>query len=181
MPHRRAAGPLAGIRWVGFDVDGVMTDGGIWLSADGGEAKRFHSRDGHALKLLVRSGVGCAIITGRRSAVVELRARETGITSLHQGAADKLAVYESILESEGLSPEETAFAGDDMVDLPIMIRCGLAMAPADAAPEVLARAHYVTRSRGGHGAVRDMVEHLLRGKGLWDGIMAGYLGGRDRP
>jgi 3-deoxy-D-manno-octulosonate 8-phosphate phosphatase (KDO 8-P phosphatase) len=167
-------GSLSRIRWVGFDVDGVMTDGGIVLAADGTESKRFNSRDGHALKLLVRSGIKVAIITGRRSRVVELRALEVGITELHQAASDKLAVYRSVLEAEGLTPEETAFAGDDMVDLPIMIRAGLSMAPSDAAPEVLARARFITRSRGGHGAVREMVEYLLRGQGLWDRIMDGY-------
>ncbi|MDR1314841.1 MAG: HAD hydrolase family protein [Deltaproteobacteria bacterium] len=166
---------LSRIRWVGFDVDGVMTDGGIILAADGTESKRFNSRDGHSLKLLARAGIRMAIITGRRSRVVELRAREVGIESLHQAAHDKLEVYLKILEEEGLAPEETAFAGDDMVDLPIMIRCGYAMAPADAAPEVLSRAHYVARSKGGRGAVRDMAEHLLRGKGLWEGLVGGYL------
>jgi 3-deoxy-D-manno-octulosonate 8-phosphate phosphatase (KDO 8-P phosphatase) len=166
---------LAPIKWVGFDVDGVMTDGGIWLAADGAEAKRFHSRDGHAIKLLVRAGLKLSIITGRKSRVVELRALELGIESLHQAAHDKLAVYEKILREEGLSPEETAFAGDDMVDLPIMIRCGLAMAPADASPEARAHADYVSPSRGGRGAVRDMAEHILRGKGLWEDVMAGYL------
>jgi 3-deoxy-D-manno-octulosonate 8-phosphate phosphatase (KDO 8-P phosphatase) len=156
-----------------------MTDGGIWLAADGTEAKRFHSRDGHALKLLVRSGLGVAVITGRRSRVVELRAAELGIGigSVHQAAHDKLAVYERILAEEGLSPEETAFAGDDMVDLPIMVRAGLAMAPADAAPEVLARAHFVSRSKAGHGAVREMVEFLLRGQGRWDALIGGYAAG----
>jgi 3-deoxy-D-manno-octulosonate 8-phosphate phosphatase (KDO 8-P phosphatase) len=152
-----------------------MTDGGIILAADGTESKRFSSRDGHALKLLVRSGLEVAIITGRRSRVVELRAREVGIESIHQAAFDKLEVYRGILRDRGLAPEETAFAGDDMVDLPIMIRCGLAMAPADAAPEALARAHFVARSGGGRGAVRDMAEYILRGKGLWEGVMETYL------
>jgi 3-deoxy-D-manno-octulosonate 8-phosphate phosphatase (KDO 8-P phosphatase) len=170
-----ASPPLDRIRWLGFDVDGVMTDGGIYLAADGTETKRFNSRDGHSIKLLVRSGIRLAIITGRKSRVVEVRAQELGITAIHQAASDKLAVYERILAEEGLSPDETAFAGDDMVDLPIMIRCGLAMCPSDAAPEVLSRSHFVARSGGGRGAVREMAEHLLRGKGLWDGIMAGYL------
>ncbi|MDR3153322.1 MAG: HAD hydrolase family protein [Deltaproteobacteria bacterium] len=170
-------GAPARIRWVGFDVDGVMTDGGIILSADGNESKRFHSRDGHAVKLLARAGLKCAIITGRRSRVVELRAKELGIQSLHQAASDKLAVYETILREEGLDPRETAFAGDDMVDLPVLIRCGLAMAPADAAPEVLARAHFVTRSKAGRGAVREMAEHVLRLNGQWDSVVEGYLGG----
>jgi 3-deoxy-D-manno-octulosonate 8-phosphate phosphatase (KDO 8-P phosphatase) len=173
-----ATGPaprLERIRWIGFDVDGVMTDGGIILGADGAESKRFNSRDGHALKLLVRAGLHVAIITGRRSRIVELRAREVGIESIYQAAYDKLEVYRGILRDLELSPEETAFAGDDMVDLPVMIRCGLAMAPCDAAPEALSRAHFVARSRGGHGAVRDMAEHLLRGKGLWDAVMESYL------
>jgi 3-deoxy-D-manno-octulosonate 8-phosphate phosphatase (KDO 8-P phosphatase) len=166
--------PFPPIRWVGFDVDGVMTDGGIHLDDRGVETKRFHSRDGHALKLLVRSGLKAAIITGRRSAVVELRAKELGLVEVHQGVKDKGEVYRQILELHGLAPMETAYAGDDMVDLPVMLRCGLPMAPADAAAEALSAARFVSRARGGHGAVREMVEHVLVGLGLWDDLLARY-------
>ncbi|MDR1110062.1 MAG: HAD hydrolase family protein [Deltaproteobacteria bacterium] len=162
------------LKWVGFDVDGVMTDGGLYIDDDGLETKRFNSRDGHGLKMLVRSGLRVAIITGRRSGVVTHRARELGLTEVFQGVADKLAVYQGILADGGLRPEETAFAGDDVVDLPVMTRCGLSMAPADACAEVLSRASFVTRARAGHGAVREMVEHVLRGLGLWAGLFGRY-------
>jgi 3-deoxy-D-manno-octulosonate 8-phosphate phosphatase (KDO 8-P phosphatase) len=167
--------PFARIKWFGFDVDGVMTDGGIIIQEDGVEGKRFHSRDGHAIKLLVRCGLKSSIITGRTSRIVELRAKELGIADLHQKCPDKLEPYLKILEREGLSPQETAFMGDDMVDLPILTRCGLPICPADAAPEVKKACLYVTPSKGGHGAVREAVEFLLKGQGLWDSIMARYL------
>ena len=165
---------IASISWVGFDIDGVMTDGGIIFNSQGVESKRFNSRDGHALKLLVRSGIKISIITGRKSKVVEQRANELGITSVHQGAFDKLSVYEDILSELKISPEETAFAGDDMVDLPIMVSCALPMAPSDASPEALDAAKFVAKSKGGHGAVREMIEFILKGKGLWKGIIDGY-------
>ncbi|MDR2459492.1 MAG: HAD hydrolase family protein [Deltaproteobacteria bacterium] len=166
---------LADIAWVGFDVDGVMTDGGIYLAQDGTEMKRFHSRDGHALKILIRSGIKVSIITGRKSPLVELRAKEVGITSVYQGISDKLQVYQEILSTFGLTPQEAAFAGDDMVDLPVMFRVALPMAPANASPEALAAAKFISKSPGGHGAVREMVEFILKGKGLWDSTINPYL------
>ena len=166
---------FSGIKWFGFDVDGVMTDGGIILSADGNETKRFHSRDGHALKLLHRSGVKTAIITGRKSKVVEFRAKELGITELYQNFPEKLGVYQEILEKEGLKPSETAFMGDDLVDLPILTRCALPICPADAAPEVRKECLFVTPSGGGRGAVREAVEYFLKGAGLWAPVVKRYL------
>ncbi|MDR1051788.1 MAG: HAD hydrolase family protein [Deltaproteobacteria bacterium] len=171
----RALTKFPDLKWIGFDIDGVMTDGGIIINDQGSESKRFNSRDGHGVKMLVRSGLRVAIVTGRRSNVVELRAREIGITEVHQKVQDKLVLYKEILASSGLRPEETAFAGDDIVDLPILVRCGLAMCPADAVPEVLDVAHFVSRSAGGHGAAREMVEHILKGLGFWPDIMARYL------
>ncbi|MDR1677955.1 MAG: HAD hydrolase family protein [Deltaproteobacteria bacterium] len=167
--------PFPPIKWIGFDVDGVMTDSGIILDNQKNESKRFNSRDGHGLKMLIRTGLRVAIITGRGSAVVEHRANEVGITEIYQKASDKLVVYQQILEETGLKPEETAFAGDDIVDLPILIRCGLAMAPADATKEVLERVHMVTEAKAGHGAVREMVEYILKGLGLWPDIFAKYI------
>jgi 3-deoxy-D-manno-octulosonate 8-phosphate phosphatase (KDO 8-P phosphatase) len=160
---------------VGFDVDGVLTDGGVVLSSDGVESKRFHSRDGHAMKLLVRAGLKVSIITGRRSEIVVNRAAELGVVSLYQGVLDKLAAFREILKEWSLDPSECAFAGDDMVDLPILTRVGLPMAPADAASEVLRVAQFVSPSRGGHGAARDMVEFILKGQGRWDAILGPYL------
>ncbi|MDR0355440.1 MAG: HAD hydrolase family protein [Deltaproteobacteria bacterium] len=163
------------LKWVGFDVDGVMTDGGIYLDDNGRQSKRFHSRDGHGLKMLLRSSLRVCVITGRQSGVMEHRAKEMGIVEMHQDVKDKLAVYEQILKKDALLPEETAFAGDDLVDLPILLRCGLAMAPADACPEVLENVHFVSRSPAGHGAVREMVEFMLKNMGLWDELTAQYL------
>jgi 3-deoxy-D-manno-octulosonate 8-phosphate phosphatase (KDO 8-P phosphatase) len=167
--------PFPPLKWIGFDVDGVMTDGGIILDNNGLESKRFNSRDGHGIKMLRRLGLRVAIITGRRSGVVDRRAEEIGVTEVYQKAQDKLVVYQSILEKEGLKPEETAFAGDDIVDLPILIRCGLSMAPSDAVKEVLERVHMVTQAKAGHGAVREMVEYILTGLGLWDDALNKYL------
>ncbi|MDR2404834.1 MAG: HAD hydrolase family protein [Deltaproteobacteria bacterium] len=163
------------IKWFGFDVDGVMTDGGIILQDDMVEAKRFHSRDGHAIKLLGRSGMKVAIITGRQSKVVEHRAKELRITELYQNYPDKLQIYLDILQKEGLTPAETAFMGDDIVDLPILIRCGLPICPSDAVPEVKRECLYVTPSRGGHGAVREAVEYFLKARGLWEAVLERYL------
>ncbi|MDR3135022.1 MAG: HAD hydrolase family protein [Deltaproteobacteria bacterium] len=170
----RLIDPFPPIKWVGFDVDGVMTDGGLFIDDNGIESKRFNSRDGHGLKMLKRNGLRVAIITGRESGVVRHRANELGITEIYQGVKDKLLVYHQILEKEGLGLNETAFAGDDIVDLPILIRCGLAMAPADATREVLERAHMVTAAKAGHGAVREMVEYVLSGLGLWEKALSNY-------
>ncbi|MDR1487773.1 MAG: HAD hydrolase family protein [Deltaproteobacteria bacterium] len=162
------------IKWVGFDVDGVMTDGGIILDDNGGQQKRFHSRDGHALKMLIKSGIAVSIITGRKSDVVALRAKETGILDVHQGITNKGLVYQKILADLSLSPEETAFAGDDIVDLPIMTRCALPMAPKDASMEALKVAKFISDSPAGYGAVREMVKYILTGLGHWDKMVAGY-------
>lgn len=165
---------LSAIKIIGFDVDGVMTDGGIIINDDGSESKSFNSRDGFALKLLTRFGYEVAIITGRKSRVVELRAQELGIEEIHQKAIDKWPVFEAILARKGLKPQEAAFCGDDLIDLPILSRVGLAMAPVDAAPEVKAVCHFVSSNPGGHGAVREMVEFVLKSQGRWPEVMARY-------
>ncbi|MDR1309977.1 MAG: HAD hydrolase family protein [Deltaproteobacteria bacterium] len=171
MPEKKGFPPL---KWVGFDVDGVMTDGGLYIDDHGLETKRFNSRDGHGLKMLLRGGLRVAIITGRRSGVVAHRANELGLTEVFQGVADKLEVYQGVLADGGLRPEETAFAGDDVVDLPVMARCGLSMAPADACAEVLSMAGFVAKAKAGHGAAREMAEHVLKGLGLWAGLFSRY-------
>ncbi len=170
-----AQSALGEIKAVGFDVDGVLTDGRVIIHSDGSESKHFHSRDGHGLKLLRQAGLLLFIITGRRSSVVEIRARDLGIEEVHQKAVDKLAVFEDILARHGLEPRQTAFAGDDLIDLPILRRAGLAMAPADACPEVLAEADFVASAAGGHGAARQMAEYILKGQGRWPELMARYL------
>lgn len=163
------------IKLIIFDVDGVMTDGTLYLADDGQEYKGFNSLDGHGLKMLKKTGVDLGIITGRDSQVVAHRARSLGITHLHQGAQDKLQVYRQLLEEMGLGPEQTAFMGDDVVDLPVMRRAGLAIAVPAAPDLVKAHAHYITRRAGGQGAVREACEFIMRAQGSFDAQMALYL------
>ena len=163
------------IKLIAFDVDGVMTDGTLYLADDGQEYKGFNSLDGHGLKMLKSTGVELAIITGRSSRVVENRAKNLGITLIHQGAHDKLAVYESLCRELHLQYEDTAFMGDDVVDLPVMRRAGLAIA-VPAAPELVkAHSHYITTRAAGHGAVREACELLMQAQGTLDAALAPYL------
>ena len=157
-----------------LDVDGVLTEGGIAygaLTEAGGalEWKEFHVRDGSALVAWGRAGKRTALLTGRTSGVVTVRAAELGIEAVVQGAADKAAAFASLLEARQLRPEQAAFVGDDLADVPVLRRCGLAAAVADACPEALREAHYVTRRPGGRGAVREVIERILRCQGLWPG------------
>jgi 3-deoxy-D-manno-octulosonate 8-phosphate phosphatase (KDO 8-P phosphatase) len=163
------------VKLIAFDVDGVMTDGTLFLADDGQEFKGFNSLDGHGLKMLKGSGVELAIITGRTSRVVELRAANLGITHLYQGAHDKLEIYQQLLGKLGLHPEETAYMGDDVVDLPVMRRAGLAIT-VPAAPELVkAHSHYITIRNAGHGAVREVCEWMMRAQNTFDRMMAPYL------
>jgi 3-deoxy-D-manno-octulosonate 8-phosphate phosphatase (KDO 8-P phosphatase) len=157
----------AAIRLLVLDVDGVLTAGGIQYAADGTELKTFHVRDGSALKLWRQTGRRVAILSGRSSRVVEVRAAELGIDLVVQGAGDKLAAFREVLTKTGDRPEQTAFVGDDLPDLPVLRNSGLAVAVADACADVRADAHYVTRARGGMGAVREAVELVLRCQGEW--------------
>jgi 3-deoxy-D-manno-octulosonate 8-phosphate phosphatase (KDO 8-P phosphatase) len=166
---------LAAIKLVGFDVDGVLTDGRIIIDDQGRETKNFYSRDGLGLKILKSLGLEVALITGRESRLLEIRARELGLTEIHQGVRDKWAVLEKVLKKNGLAPREAAFAGDDLVDLPVLAKVGLALAPADAVPEVLAAAHFVAAAPGGRGAARQMVEFILKGQGRWEEALRPYL------
>jgi 3-deoxy-D-manno-octulosonate 8-phosphate phosphatase (KDO 8-P phosphatase) len=163
------------LRLVAFDVDGVLTDGGLYLSDSGEEFKRFNSLDGHGLKMLKASGVELAIITGRTSKCVELRARNLGISRLYQGVEDKLAVMQALLAELKLAPEAAAFMGDDVVDLPVMRRVGLALS-VPAAPQVVRdHAHYVSLREAGHGAVREVCEMILGAQGTLNAQLAPYL------
>jgi 3-deoxy-D-manno-octulosonate 8-phosphate phosphatase (KDO 8-P phosphatase) len=173
-PSIPLADRCAAIALLIVDVDGVLTDGGIIYGDDGVELKQFHVRDGSGLKLWQRAGKRAALISGRQSRVVEVRAAELGIAPVVQGAADKLPAYRQILADSGLRPEQVCFVGDDVPDLPVLRNCGLAVAVADACPEVRADAHYVTRAPGGRGAVRETVELILRGQGLWQDIVERY-------
>lgn len=163
------------LRLIAFDVDGVLTDGGLYLSDSGEEFKRFNSLDGHGLKMLKASGVELAIITGRTSRCVELRAKNLGITRLYQGVEDKLAVMQSLLADLKLAPEAAAFMGDDVVDLPVLRRVGLALSVPDAPQLVRDHAHYVSQRDAGHGAVREVCELILGAQGMLDAQLAPYL------
>jgi 3-deoxy-D-manno-octulosonate 8-phosphate phosphatase (KDO 8-P phosphatase) len=156
-----------GIELLVLDVDGVLTDGGIIYSDSGLELKQFHVRDGSGLKLWHSLGKRTAIITGRSSRVVEVRAAELGIGSVIQKATDKLAAYRLLLREAQLRPDQACCVGDDFPDLPLLRHCGLAVAVADACPEAKADAHYVTRAAGGRGAVRETIELILGCQNQW--------------
>jgi 3-deoxy-D-manno-octulosonate 8-phosphate phosphatase (KDO 8-P phosphatase) len=153
------------IKLVVFDVDGVLTDGRIIIGDDGQEYKAFNSRDGHGMKLLQYTGVEIAIITGRTSKTVEHRMNGLGINHVYQGKRIKLPVFEALIEELGLSPDECAYVGDDWVDLAIMSRVGLAVAVQDADNVVKKHAHWITPSRGGMGAAREVCELIMEGQG----------------
>jgi len=157
-----------------LDVDGVLTDGGIVYGDDGTEIKRFHVRDGSGLKLWHLAGKRSAIISGRSSLAVERRAAELGISPVFQGRSEKLPAFESLLTETGLRPDQVCGIGDDLPDLPVLRRCGLAIAVADACAELRAAANYVTSVPGGRGAVRDAIEWLLKLQGLWPGLIADF-------
>ncbi|MEW6314598.1 MAG: 3-deoxy-manno-octulosonate-8-phosphatase KdsC [Pseudomonadota bacterium] len=163
------------VRLAIFDVDGVLTDGSLYLSDSGEEIKAFNSLDGHGMKMLKASGVQLAIITGRTSRCVELRAKNLGVDLLYQGVEDKLAAYRELLARLKLEPAHTAYMGDDVVDLPVLTRCGLALAVPEAPQPVQQRAHYVTRLGGGRGAVREACELILDAQGRLAAQMAAYL------
>jgi 3-deoxy-D-manno-octulosonate 8-phosphate phosphatase (KDO 8-P phosphatase) len=164
-----------GIQLVIFDVDGVLTDGSLFITDTGEEFKAFHAHDGHGMKMLQATGIQLAIVTGRTSRSVALRAENLGVGILYQGAEDKLAVFEEILASFGLEQAACAYMGDDVVDLPVMRRCGLAVAVPGAPPLVRSSAHYVTRQPGGRGAVRELCEIIMHAQGTFDAQMAPYL------
>jgi 3-deoxy-D-manno-octulosonate 8-phosphate phosphatase (KDO 8-P phosphatase) len=165
----------ARIRLLIFDVDGVLTDGSLFVGDDGQEYKAFNSRDGHGIKMLLKYGVEVAIITGRTSRVVEHRMANLGITHVYQGKLDKLPAYEELRTRLGISPEETAYVGDDVVDLPVMRRVGLAIAVQDAHPLVRQHSHWQTPSTGGRGAARDVCEMLMEAKGVLADELERYL------
>jgi 3-deoxy-D-manno-octulosonate 8-phosphate phosphatase (KDO 8-P phosphatase) len=158
-----------------MDVDGVLTDGSIVYTDQGAEIKAFHVRDGSGLKIWAALGKKTALLSGRKSAAVERRAAELGVTSVAQGAEHKPAAFTRILEAHGLRAEQAAFLGDDLPDLGVLARCGLALAVADACPEARRLAQYVTRAAGGRGAVRETVELLLRAQGRWQEAVERFL------
>lgn len=158
------------------DVDGVLTDGGITYTDAGAEIKTFHVRDGSGLKVWQRAGKKAALLTGRRSEIVMRRGIELGFKPIVQGADDKAAALERIFKELKVKPEEVCAIGDDITDLRILREVGLAVAVADASPEAIEDAHYVTAARGGQGAVRETIELILKCQGLWDDIIAELRG-----
>ncbi len=159
-----------------MDVDGVMTDGTIVFSGSRQEAKSFHARDGVALWIARRLGLRTGIISGRAGSAVLRRARELGMDEIHLKTRDKLLVYRGILRRRRLSDAQVCYIGDDLVDLPVLDRAGMAVAVADAHPEVQRRARFVTRAPGGHGAVREVVDAILKAQGHW-GTVLGWFDG----
>lgn len=157
-----------------LDVDGVLTDGSIIYSDAGDELKRFHVRDGAGLKLWRQAGHRVAVISGRRSKAVERRMSELGVSPVLLGQDDKRAALAEVLELLGTTPDRCCAIGDDLPDLPVLRACGVAVAVADACPEVRAGADHVTMTSGGHGAVREAIEWLLKGQGVWDALIAGH-------
>ena len=157
-----------------LDVDGVMTDGRIIIDDAGLESKHFDVRDGHGLKILMRYGIDVALLTGRKSRVVDHRAADLGITEVHQGIWNKREVFDDILRRRNLVAEETAYIGDDVVDVPLLRRVGFGVAVADACPEAIRAAGYVTEHSGGRGAVRETCEMILRAQGGWGDVAARY-------
>jgi 3-deoxy-D-manno-octulosonate 8-phosphate phosphatase (KDO 8-P phosphatase) len=166
------------IRLIISDVDGVWTDGKIIYAGENREIKEFNVRDGLGAKLAQKAGLAVALLTSRRSPALERRARELGITEVHQGAANKLESCERIIKNLALRFDEVLYLGDDLPDLAPMLRAGISAAPADAATEVLAAASWKLIAHGGRGAFRELVERLLRERGDWDSIVKDFENGK---
>lgn len=166
---------LKAIRLVVFDVDGVLTDGRIIYNDEGQETKSFDVKDGHGIKLLMRSGIDVAIITARLSKTVTHRAANLGIDLVYQGMRDKSAAFDDMLQKMGLRPEQAAYMGDDIIDLPVIRRAGFSAAVSDAVAEVREAVDYVSEKRGGRGAARDLAELVLKAQGRWEEILKTYL------
>jgi 3-deoxy-D-manno-octulosonate 8-phosphate phosphatase (KDO 8-P phosphatase) len=165
----------AAIRMILLDVDGVLTDGRVAINADGTESKSFFIRDGIALVWAQRAGIKVGFLSARLSPTTPHRAAQLGITLVYHGVTSKLATYERILADHGLSDGDVAYMGDDVVDLAVLARVGLATAPGDCVAEVRTRAHWVTQAPGGAGAAREVVERILRLQGKWEGVIDSYL------
>ena len=163
------------IRIVIFDVDGVLTDGSLYLTDGGEEIKAFNSRDGHGLKMLKASGIKVALITGRESRCVNLKAVDLGITTVFQGAKNKLPAFQALLRDQELDASCCAYAGDDLIDVPVMLRCGLAITVPAAPAFVKNHAHYVTQAEGGRGAVREICELIMDAQDTLNAQLATYL------
>lgn len=167
------------IRVVLFDVDGVLTDGGVYMHADGLESRRFDIKDGAGIVLARRAGLTVGLISARQSSAAQHRARQLGIDPVRQGVTDKPGTLADLMRTYRWAPESVAYMGDDVVDLPVLRQVGLAACPADAVDEVKAAVHLVTPCQGGHGAARALLELILRAQDRWDALVAAPLS--ERP
>jgi 3-deoxy-D-manno-octulosonate 8-phosphate phosphatase (KDO 8-P phosphatase) len=158
-----------------MDCDGVLTDGRLWLLEGGDEQKSFDTKDGLGIHLLHLAGLKSGIISGRKSSAVERRASQLAIEFVRQGDPDKVQAFEDVLRLAGVDENEVAFVGDDLNDIPLMRRCEFAVAVADAMEETRSVAHYVTQAAGGRGAVREVIELILKAQGHWSDLVEGYL------
>jgi 3-deoxy-D-manno-octulosonate 8-phosphate phosphatase (KDO 8-P phosphatase) len=175
LPAAALAARAAGLAWLLFDVDGVLTDGRLLYGADGEQWKLFDVRDGLGLKLAQRDGLKVGLLSGRESRALEMRAQELGVDALVMNRNDKGAAFGELLRAQATTADRVAYLGDDLVDLPVLLACGLSFAPADAVPEVRCRVHHVLARPGGRAAAREMVETVLRARGAWDRLIAGFL------
>jgi 3-deoxy-D-manno-octulosonate 8-phosphate phosphatase (KDO 8-P phosphatase) len=170
-----AAERARGVKLMIFDVDGVLTDGRLYLSDGGEEMKAFNTRDGQGIRLLLDCGIAVGLITARSSRAVERRARELGIELLRQGASDKASSFAELLTVQSVKASEAGYMGDDLADLPVLTRCGFAASVPTASEAVRTRVHYVARAAGGEGAAREVCEFILRAQHVLELAIAGYL------
>jgi 3-deoxy-D-manno-octulosonate 8-phosphate phosphatase (KDO 8-P phosphatase) len=170
-----AVSRAARVRLMIFDVDGVLTDGGLHYGPDGEMIKTFNVLDGHGIKLLQQSGVATAIISARESRIVARRAADLGIAHVRQGVHDKKGAFEQLLAQTGIGADACGFVGDDVIDLPILLRVGFAASVPNGHPEVVARVHHVTKASGGRGAARELCDFILRAQGNYEAALAPYL------
>ncbi len=174
-PLSKVSAQASRIKLLVLDVDGVLTDGKLFFDHQGNEYKSFHAQDGHGIKLLRQTGVEVAVISGRKSNAVSLRMESLGIAHVYQGHEDKRAAFQELLAALGIKPEQVAYVGDDLLDLPIMARAGLAIAVHDAIDAVKQHAHWCTRRCGGQGAVREVCDLIMQAQGHYDAIIESYL------
>lgn len=175
MSDTNFLGKAARLSLMGFDVDGVLTDGTLYFTAQGDTMKAFSRLDGHGLKMLQQAGIEVVIISGRTSSALELRAQNLGIDELYMGVGDKRKVMTEILQQRGMDFSAAGYMGDDVVDLPLLRACGFSATVADGHAEVISRVDYVSQKVGGRGAVREVCDLILRAQGKWDASLTEYL------
>jgi 3-deoxy-D-manno-octulosonate 8-phosphate phosphatase (KDO 8-P phosphatase) len=164
-----------GLQLLVLDVDGVLTDGTLIINADGSESKAFNALDGHGIRMWRKAGLKVAFLSGRKSGPTAHRAKQIGADFCLEDCHDKLEAFENLLEQDGIAPEMAAFVGDDLPDLPVMRCAGFSAAVANAVEQVKANADYITKRKGGNGAVREVIEYILKKKGKWQELLKRYL------